>query len=104
MVNRGLPDEGPLHLGSVTLPAGRLITPGDGSGEPTAWATVDPVPQAGRVWAALSELHPRTGLVPILLGSHINTAGIPLDLFEPEDPREADRVDVGALLENLWRG
>ncbi len=104
MADRALPDEGPLHLGSVALPAGRLITPGYGSGEPVAWATIDPVPQAGRVWAALSELHPHTGLVPILLGRVHNTAGVPLDLFEPEDPREADRVDVGALLENLWRG
>ena len=30
-----------------------------------AWVTTDPVPDTGRIWAALSGLHPRTGLVPI---------------------------------------
>jgi hypothetical protein len=66
MVKRQLPDEGPARLGPVTLPAGRLIT-GYGGTDHVAWATVDPVPESGRVWAALSGLHPQTGLVPIQL-------------------------------------
>jgi len=83
---------------------------------------VDPVPRPGWVWAALSELHPQTGLVPILLdglpGDTLRLdsqglAGLPRDrlrpwdsgeFYLPEDPREADGLDVGALLENLWRG
>ena len=83
--------------------AGKLVGGYPGTGH-VAWATVDPVPGAGRVWAALSGLHPRTGLVPILLDGHDGNAGRPLDLFKPEDPGEADGVDIGALLENLWRG
>ena len=61
-----LPAEGPVRLGSVDLPPGRLIAGGAGAGY-VAWATVDPVPGSGRVWTALSELHSRTGLVPVHL-------------------------------------
>ena len=65
--------EGPARLGPVTLPAGKLIMDSV-PGEPVAWATVDPVPGSGRVWAALSRLHPQTGLVPIQLdGLHGDT-------------------------------
>jgi hypothetical protein len=118
MTKGRLPDEGPLRLGPVTLPAGRLIT---GYGvDPVAWATVDPVPDSGRAWATLSGLHPQTGLVPVQLdGLRIDTMftrdrqGLPGDALRPwdngefsrpEDPREADGLDAGALLENRWRG
>ena len=90
----------------MALPAGRLITGRSGTGH-VAWVTVDPVPESGRVWAALCELHPQTGLVPIQLDSLDEDLGRPWDggdFLEPEDPREVDRLDVGALLENLWRG
>jgi hypothetical protein len=113
-----LPDEGPVRFGSVTLPAGRLIT--NWGGEPVAWATADPVPDSGRVWAALSELHPQTGLVPIQLdGLRVDSMfprdrqGLPDDALRPwdngefsrpEDPREADGTDASALLKELWRG
>ena len=103
MIKGQLPDEGSARLGPVILPAGKLVDGYPGTGH-VAWVTVDPVPDSGRVWAALSELHSHTGLIPILVGRHYNTAGLPFDLFKPQDPREADRVDVGALLENLWRG
>lgn len=106
MVKGRLPDEGPARLGPVALPAGRLITGYDGT-DHVAWATVDPVPGSGRVWAALSGLHPQTGLMPIQLDSLDEDAGRPWDsgsFLEPQDPREADRLDAGAVLENLWRG
>lgn len=55
---------------------------------------MDPVPESGRVWAALSELHPRTGLVPIQLDG--------ADFVRPEDPRE--RTDwMPAWLAAEWR-
>lgn len=57
MVEGRLPDEGPVQFGSVILPAGRLVM-GNQPKEPVAWATVDPVPESGRIWAALSGLHP----------------------------------------------
>jgi hypothetical protein len=106
MVNGLLPDEGPVRLGPVALPAGRPVH-GYGGRYQAAWATVDTVPGSGRIWAALSELHPQTGLVPIQLDSLAADGTRPWDggdLIEPADPGAADGVDAGALLENLWRG
>jgi hypothetical protein len=114
-----LPSEGPLRIGPVTLPPGKPITGRYGKDHHVGWATVDPVPEPGRVWAALSDLHPQTGLVPVLLdGLSVGTMfpddrqGLPDDALRPwdngefcrpEDPREADRLNAGALLEELWR-
>jgi hypothetical protein len=106
MARGRLPEEGALQLGPVTLPPGRLITANYGSGDPVAWATVDPVPESGQVWAALSELHPQTGLVPIQLDGYGGDTRRPWDdgdFTTPEDPRKADRLDVGAVLQDLWR-
>jgi len=119
MGNMRLPREGPAAIGPVALSAGRLVT--GNLGTDVAWATVDPVPESGRVWAALSELHPRTGLVPIQLdGLRIDT--LPLaasraliepdglrpwdngEFITPEDPRGADGLDVATLLGEMWRG
>jgi hypothetical protein len=117
MVNGRLPGAGPVRLAQVALTAGKLIQT---HGDDIAWATVDPVPQSGRVWAALSELHPQTGLVPFLLGSRLridslfpsDRRGLPSDglrpwdngeFDRPEDPRGADGVDVAALLADRWR-
>jgi Domain of unknown function (DUF4253) len=120
MASGRLPDEGPVRLGSVDLPAGKLVK-GNIEGDHVAWATVDPVPRAGWAWAALSELHPRTGLVPILLdglpGDSMRfdspeLAGLSHDrlrpwdsgeFYIPDDPREADGLDVGALVKEMWR-
>lgn len=114
MVEGRLPDQGPIRLGPVALPTGKLIT--GNLGTAVAWATVDPVPGSGRVWAALSDLHPQTGLIPIQLdgdlvgGLHLD--GVPRDALRPwdsrefappVDPRQADGLDVGALLRFGWR-
>ena len=117
MVKGRLPGEGPARLGPVALPAGKMIA---GYSDHVAWATVDPVPGSGRVWAALSELHPQTGLVPFLLGSRLridsmfpsDRRGLPGDglrpwdngeFDRPDDPRGADGVDVPFLLADRWR-
>jgi hypothetical protein len=118
MVKGRLPDEGPVRIGPVALPPGKLIM-GNLPREPVAWATADPVPESGRIWAALSELHPQTGLVPVQLdGMRLDTLspsdrqGLPGDalrpwdngeFFRPQDPREADSVDVAAELGDRWR-
>lgn len=104
MAKGRLPDDGPARVGPVALPAGELVM-GNLPAEPVAWATVDPVPDSGRVWAALSGLHPQTGLVPIQLDGLYSDARRPWDYGEflsPEDPRAADGLDAGALLEDLW--
>jgi len=77
VVTGRLPDEGSIRIGSVTLPAGRLITGWHGSDHHVARVTADPVPDSGQVWAALSELHPQTGLVPIQLDGLLG--GLPHD-------------------------
>jgi len=97
-----LPGEGPVRLGPVTLPAGRLITGYPGL-DHDAWVTADPVPDAGRIWAAPSELHPRTGLTPIQVDGRPGNVRDPLNLSETEDPCEADGLDAGTLLEDTWR-
>jgi hypothetical protein len=72
-----VPEPGPLRVGPVDLPPGKVLTSGlygDGAPpQPVAWVTVDPVPAAGHVWQQLSGLHRETGLAPILLrtlGNH----------------------------------
>jgi uncharacterized protein DUF4253 len=102
MIAGQLPDEGPARLGSVDLPPGKLIMGCVGL-DYVAWVTADPVPDAGRVWAALSGLHPRTGLVPIQVDGRPGKVRDPLNLSWADDPREADGLDVGALLEERWQ-
>lgn len=102
MVAGRLPDEGPVRIGPVDLPPGRLIM-GCAGLDPVAWVTKDPVPDAGRVWAALSGLHSRTGLVPIQVDGRPGKVRDPLNLSWAEDPRDADGLDVGALLEERWQ-
>jgi hypothetical protein len=105
MVDGRLPGEGPARLGPVALPAGKLIAGHLGRGH-VAWATAGPVPRSGRVWAALSELHPQTGLVPIQLDGLGGDTSRPWDdgdFIEPTGPHEADGLDAGAVLRFDWR-
>lgn len=105
MVKGELPREGPVQLGRVTLPWGRLIRARDGEGEPVAWATDDPVPYPGGVWTALSGLHPQTGLVPILLDGLEGDTKRPWDDGEFGDPLDLtglDDLNPAPLLASLW--
>jgi hypothetical protein len=108
MITGRLPAEGPLRIGSVTLPAGVHIVSGFGMGQPVAWATIQPVPEPDKVWAALSAARPQTGLVPFLLEGRAADPGStqrPWDEGEFEDPAETaelDRLDAQVLLESWW--
>jgi Domain of unknown function (DUF4253) len=105
MAGTSLPAEGPLRLGPVTLPAGRLVTADYGSGGPVAWVTTDPVQDPGRVWAALSAARDQTGLVPFLLDGLYGSPDRPWDEGEFEDPADpggADALDPGAVLADFW--
>ena len=61
-----LPENGPSMIGPVSLPEGtRQYTVDDE--KLAAWVTVEPMPDAGRAWRALSAARAQTGLVPVLL-------------------------------------
>jgi hypothetical protein len=99
MTAAGLPEDGELSLGPVRMSVGRRIITEDG--QPVAWVTEDPVPESGRVWAALSALHADTGLVPVLLDPEDNLA----DFFFTGgvDPSEIDDLSASEVLAGeLW--
>src|SRR5215469_15563139 len=88
-----LPEDGELRLGGISLPEGRRVVAGFGSGGPVAWVTTAKVPDAARIWAALSDAHAETGLVPFLAS--------PLDRSFPERPWDEgefeDPADISSL-------
>lgn len=107
-----MPEPGPLRVGPVDLPPGKVLTSGlygggDGAPpQPVAWVTADPVPAAGRVWQQLSDLHGETGLTPILLSTLDNHPRRPWDdeeFGDPVDPGEVANVDVADFLARWWR-
>lgn len=105
MVLRGLPDDGELRLGPVALPAGRRVRSGHGSGVPVAWITQAKVPEAGKVWTALSEAHQETGLVPFLASGLHHGTERPWDQNEFGDPVDIsglDGIDAAVLLGEMW--
>jgi len=107
LVTAGLPEEGELRLGSIALPAGKRVRAGFESAMPVAWVTRQPVPGAGRVWAALSAGHQETGLIPFLLGSLPRYPSRPWDdeeFEEPVDPSELDHMDAAQVLAEMWDG
>jgi hypothetical protein len=96
-----LPQDGELRLGQVSLPKGRRISSSRDSGEAVIWATTKAVPNAGRMWLALSDARPRTGLVPILLSPTEEFQGF----FEnPPSIAELDHMDITGLLRMMWDG
>ena len=106
MTTADVPADGDVQIGAIRLPAGRRISAGHGSGGPVAWATTEPVPDAGRAWAALSEAHAQSGLVPVLLAGIGGDPERPWDRQEfrdPDDLTEVDHLDAAALLREDWR-
>jgi Domain of unknown function (DUF4253) len=98
--------DGEVQVGAIHLPAGRRIRSDDGGGEPVAWATTEPVPGAGRVWAALSEAHAHSGLVPLLLSGIGGDPKRPWDTQEfrhPDDLTKLDDLDAAELLREDWQ-
>lgn len=101
---RQLPEDGDLRLGDVAVLRGRRVRTIEGHGEPVAWVTYEPVPGAGRVWLALSEMAAETGLQPVLLVAPFWVPGYdPADYFvEPSDVTELDRMNAAGILAGLW--
>jgi len=101
MATDSVPEDGELRLGAVLLPAGRRVVPMGGPGEPVAWVTTEPVPDAGRVWSALWDAHEQTGLVPVLLTDGEKDE----DFFfygGPADLTALDDLDAAELLAEWW--
>jgi hypothetical protein len=100
-----VPENGELQIGSVRLPTGRRIRAGHGSGGPVAWATIEPVPDAGRVWVALSQTHAQSGLVPFLLDGIAGDTERPWDAQEFRDPNVIglDHLDADVVLRERWQ-
>ena len=105
MVGTDVPADGLLRLGSVQLPAGLQLS-GWGEDTPRLWATSEPVPDVGRVWQALTDMHPGTGLVPILLAFlDGGQQGRPWDIgeFGPGcDLAALDRLGAATVLAEQW--
>jgi Domain of unknown function (DUF4253) len=100
-----LPEGAELRLAGVRLPPGRRVYAEYGSGGPVAWATTQPVPDPGRVWAALSEACQATGLVPFLLSSMTGYTRRPWDEGEFNDPADTsalDDLDAATVLQSAW--
>jgi len=107
MTTASLPDEGDLLLGPITLPAGKRVHAGFAPAAPVAWVTSQAVPDAGRVWAALSSGHPEYGLIPFLLGALPGDPARPWDSEEfgdPADPAQLDHMHAAEILAGLWDG
>jgi Domain of unknown function (DUF4253) len=107
MATASLPQEGNLRIGPVTLPAGKHVRAGFDAAVPVAWVTRQEVADAGRVWAALSDACPETGLVPFLLGSLPYDASRPWDTEEfsyPADTARLGQLDAAEILREMWEG
>jgi hypothetical protein len=72
----------------------------DSPGEPVAWVTTEPVPDAGLAWSALADAHPQTGLVPVLLTSSEKDEGYFFD--GPVDAGQLDDLDAAEILAGVW--
>jgi len=107
MATGSLPEEGELRLGSIILPAGKRIHAGYDPAIPVTWVTRQAVPDAGRVWAALSAAHPDTGLVPFLLGILPGDPARPWDTGEfsiPAYPAQPGHAGAAEVLADRWDG
>lgn len=91
-----LPGDGELRLGSLTLPEGRRVA-ARSTGKPVAWVTVPLVRDVGRLWSAAWNLHPQTGLAPIVLVEPAT------ELFDrPSDLAALERLSAADVLTDLW--
>jgi hypothetical protein len=101
-----LPADGTCELGAVWLPAGRRIVPVGwdvpDDAAPVAWVTSTDVPDPGPVWSALFDLHPQTGLVPLLIDADGGAEAEHYFFLDPTDPRGIDAASAAAVLAERW--
>ncbi len=118
MTQRGVAEDGVLHLGDVTLPAGkRAYALGTAAGPagagravriPVAWVTAAPVPDPGRVWEELAQLAERTGQVPFLAKGLRPDSERPwdagFDFHRWNNATDAGQLDPAEILRERWPG
>jgi hypothetical protein len=96
-----LPEDGPLHIGAVDLPAGRRVAPAEEpDADPVAWVTDRPLTTPLPTWTALAEISGQTGLQPVLLADDESE-----DSFYFLQPASVDAVDLmtaAAILAAFW--
>jgi hypothetical protein len=99
-----LPEDGEARICSVPLAAGARHYAEDG--QPVAWVTTEPVTDAGRMWLALSDAQPDSGLVPVLL--HAAAAGDEaegpgLGRLSPAELSWLDDLTAADVLAESWQ-
>jgi hypothetical protein len=118
MTQGGVAENGVLHLGDVTLPAGKrayaletTVGP-DGAAAtariPVAWVSAAPVPDSGRVWEELAQLADRTGQVPFLAKGLSPDGRRPwdegFDFHLGNNDADARQLDPAEILRERWPG
>jgi Domain of unknown function (DUF4253) len=105
MVTGILPEDGPAQVGPVVLPEGRRQYTEEDN-QLVAWATVDPMPDPGPAWLALSAAHAGTGLVPVLLQppTPIPEGGEPpyFGFYQAVDVALLDEISAADVLAANW--
>jgi Domain of unknown function (DUF4253) len=99
-----LPEDGETRICSVPLAAGARRYSQDG--QPVAWVTAEPVTDAGRMWLALSDAQPDSGLVPVLLDAAAasNEGGGPdLGRLSPAELSWLDDLNAADVLTESWQ-
>jgi hypothetical protein len=103
-----LPEDGPALIGGVPLPAGQRIYGWDNEDDrnvrPVAWVTSHPVADAGYAWLALSDAHPLTGLVPVLVSRAGDMPGIDGEAFMFSGPEDVGLIDSMSAADVLTAG
>jgi hypothetical protein len=101
MRNEDLPGDGDVRLGSLRL-RGRRVGATLSRGQPVAWVTEEPVPEAGRAWLAISGMAADTGLRPVLDVPSAPGGSPGESFYNPVDVADIGRLSATAILARLW--
>jgi hypothetical protein len=101
MRDEDLPDDGDLRLGSLRL-RGRRVGAALSRGQPVAWVTEEPVPDAGGAWLAISGMAADTGLRPVLDVPCVPGGSPGESFYNPVDVADIGRLSAAAILARLW--
>jgi hypothetical protein len=96
-----LPHDGNLRLGSLRL-RGRRVDATLSHGQPVAWVTDEPVPDAGSAWLAISDMAASTGLRPVLDVPSVPGGSPGESFYNPVDVADIGRLSAAAILARLW--